>query len=260
MNLHWVVATAAVAVLAAGTAHLGVRRAPRGGLRGLGAAPATARSHACLAGLVVASSAASTGYRLLASPDGPWAPLSIDAVASVFATASFTWFVAGGHALELAVGRSWREHADVDVGVRRDQLIAVHAHLSRDWDLHVAAAGELTQWRGGSLTADRHQNNIWARSGPGEPWRFDVIVGAGTDAAWRSRRDPSIEVPWPVAVRRDRDVPYLAPHLQLLMKSKDVRPKDDLDARVVIPQLGEHARTWLAQHLDAAHTWQGLLT
>lgn len=197
---------------------------------------------------------------MIASVDGPWAPLSIVDVAAAFAGASFTWFIAGGHALELALGRSWREHGDIDVGVRRDQLQAVHAHLAEDWELYVAAAGELTRWDGGDLSADRHENNIWARSASGGPWRFDIIVGAGTDGSWRSRRDPRIEVAWRLAVHETAGVTFLAPQLQLLMKSKNVQPKDDLDARVVIPQLGDEARSWLAQHLAAGHPWRVLLS
>lgn len=194
-----------------------------------------------------------------ASPYGPWDPLSVDDIAALFSTAPFVWFVAGGHALELAVGRSWRDHDDIDVGVRREELPAVYTHLSDGWELHVAAAGELTPWTGGSLVAERHQNNIWARRVSGGPWKFDVTVGAGTDDVWRSRRDPSIEVPWAVAIRRDDGTPYLAPHLQLLMKCKDPREKDDLDAQVVIPVLDQGARTWLVRHLDAEHPWRALI-
>ncbi len=42
---------------------------------------------------------------------------------------------------------------------------------------------------------------------------------------------------------------YLAPKLQLLFKAKNHRPKDDLDAATVIPELSPNGRSWLASHL-----------
>lgn len=189
---------------------------------------------------------------------GPWRPLDVNEVASLFWAAPFTWFIAGGHALELDLGRSWRDHSDIDVGIRRDELSLVRGFLA-EWDLHVAAAGQLSPWNGRALTADRHENNIWARRDAESPWQFDLIVGAGTHAVWRSRRDPSIQVAWSDAVRHSGTVPYLAPHVQLLMKSKHVRPKDDLDASILLPTLDSTERQWLAVHLADDHPWHGLI-
>jgi hypothetical protein len=49
---------------------------------------------------------------------------------------------------------------------------------------------------------------------------------------------------------------YLAPELQLLFKSKDVRPKDDVDAARVIPLLDVVRRRRLGELLPATHPWQ----
>jgi len=74
---------------------------------------------------------------------------------------------------------------------------------------------------------------------------------------WIFRRDPTIRIPWPEAVlRSDRDVPYLAPDLQILFKSKDPRPKDDLDATEVIPELTSVERSRLHRFLPEDHPWQ----
>jgi hypothetical protein len=54
-------------------------------------------------------------------------------------------------------------------------------------------------------------------------------------------------------------VPYLAPELQLLFKSKDVLAKDNLDARQVIPGLEADRRRRLARWLPSDHRWQELL-
>jgi hypothetical protein len=196
----------------------------------------------------------------MAAPElGPWSPLTIGSVVETFAPASFRWWVSGGHALELHEQRSWREHDDTDVGVVRSDLPAVYELLSH-WDVHVAAAGQLTRWRGEPLAADRHQNNLWCRTTATGPWVLDVTIGAGSDERWVYRRDHSVQVPWDVAVLRTADgIPYLAPELQLLYKSNRVRPKDDIDAAEVIPGLDASRREFLARALARDHPWRRLL-
>jgi hypothetical protein len=124
----------------------------------------------------------------------------------------------------------------------------------------VAAAGCLTPWRGEPLDPALHQNNVWCRGTPGGPWALDLTIGDGSRAAWVYRRDPSIKVPWNHAVLRSPDgIPYLAPELQLLFKSKDTRPKDDIDAAQIIPELDARQRHRLEQLLASDHPWQRLL-
>ena len=196
---------------------------------------------------------------MAASELGPWEPLRLGSVVEVFAPAAFRWWISGGHALDLHLGRTWRSHEDTDVGVVRHDLGSVFTFLA-GWDLHVAAAGHLTPWRGEPLAAARHQNNVWCRLAPGRPWALDMTIGEGSDDRWIYRRDPSVQVPWALAVLRTTDgVPYLSPELQLLYKSKGLRPKDDVDAAEVIPHLDDRQRELLARLLEPDHAWQRLL-
>lgn len=190
---------------------------------------------------------------------GPWEPLAVELVAEAFEAAPFRWWFSGGQALELHLGRSWRDHDDIDVGVLRTELAAVYALLWR-WDVHVAAAGHLTPWRGEALTTDRHENNLWCRLTATGPWVLDVTIGEGARHTWIYRRDPTIQLDWDRAVLHTVDgLPYLAPELQLLYKSKEPRPKDDVDASHVIPALDVRRREWLVHLLAADHPWQRLL-
>ncbi len=127
------------------------------------------------------------------------------------------------------------------------------------WDIHLASDDLLTRWYGQPLDgrSDRAGDNLWCRPSPDAPWRLDILIGDGDRHEWIYRRDPSIRRPWADAVLTSADgVPYLAPELQLLFKSKGLRPKDDVDATTVIPELESERRTWLAQHLAADHPWQ----
>lgn len=190
---------------------------------------------------------------------GPWEPLALDEVVAVFSGAPFRWWVAGGHALELHCDRSWRDHADTDVGICRADAGGLPALLG-GWEIAVAADGELRLWDGAPLVADRHENNLWCRRRPGGPWELDVIVGEGDAGRWVYRRNPSITLPWSeVVLTGPTGVPYLAPEVQLLFKAKARRPKDHVDAREVIPSLDTARSTRLAAWLGPDHPWQELL-
>jgi hypothetical protein len=190
---------------------------------------------------------------------GPWEPLGLDCVVETFSSAPFRWWVSGGHALDLHLGRTWREHEDTDVGVVRSDVPELSALVSH-WDVYVAAAGQLTPWRGEPLKSARQQNNLWCRLTGDGPWVLDVGIGEGSDDCWIYRRDLSVQVPWAMAVLRTAEgIPYLAPELQLLYKSKGLRRKDDVDAAEVIPSLDARQRSLLSRSLAPSHPWQRLL-
>jgi hypothetical protein len=183
----------------------------------------------------------------------------VAAVVDAFGRAPLRWWISGGRALELHVGRSWRDHEDTDVGViRRDVLVL--GSVLEGWDIHIAAAGRLTPWTGEGLETSLHQNNLWCRHHADGPWLLDVTIGEGDDDVWIYRRDPTVRIPWADAVVRTADgVPYLAPDLQLLFKSKNPRYKDLVDAREVVPELDAERRDRLTRLLPADHQWQRLL-
>jgi hypothetical protein len=190
---------------------------------------------------------------------GRWQPLSVTATIDTYRGAPFRWWLSGGHAFELHLGRSWRHHDDTDVGVNRRDIGALPDVLV-EWDLHIAAAGSLEPWEGGPLQASLHQNNVWCRRHLDGPWLLDVTIGEGHDEFWIYRRDPSLQVRWAQAVLQIPDgIPYLAPELQLLFKSKDRRDKNDTDARQVIPELDHERLDQLARLLPTDHPWQELI-
>lgn len=177
-------------------------------------------------------------------------------VLGLFADAPIRWWISGGYALESHVGRSWRLHRDIDVGVVRSDAPLV-ARVLAGWDLRVAASGALSRWEGRELVDG--ENNIWARRHPDSPWQIDLTICDGTATHWVYRRDPTFQLPWIDAVLTTaHGVPYLAPELQLLFKSKDPRPKDNADVQVVIPLLGPRALALLDVRLRG-HPWRSLV-
>lgn len=191
---------------------------------------------------------------------GRWSPLEADEVVRLFRPAAFRWWLAGGHALEAHFETSWRDHEDIDVGIARADAPQLFDLLS-GWEIQLASDGALLPWDGRSLDESSDAaGNLWCRPSPEAPWALDVLLGEGDNTEWIYRRDQTVRRRWSETVLRTAsDVPYLAPEIQLLFKSKDIRAKDQADAVASIPQLTTAQRGWLAEHLSADHPWQTLV-
>jgi hypothetical protein len=178
---------------------------------------------------------------------GRWEPLPLPAVAALLAPLDVPWWIAGGWAIDLFVGRQTRQHHDVDVGLlRRDQ--AVLHHTLAGWELHCAdPPGQLRPWPvGESLPVGIH--DIWARPSPSSPWQVQFMLNESEGDDWVYRRNAAVRMPLVVAVRRSADgLPYLAPEIQLLFKARSSapRPRDAADLALARPLLDRAARSWL---------------
>ena len=192
-------------------------------------------------------------------PLSAWAPLTVAEVVSVFHHAPFRWWINGGHALELHLERSWRDHGDIDVGVLGSDARLLHDSLT-DWDLWIANNGMVTPWTGTRRNESRSENSLWACRPEDLHWAFDISLESGDTTEWRYRRDDSIRRPWDQAILQTTDgIPYISPELQLLFKSKEPREKDHQDAVEVIPVLNQEQTRFLADNLGDGHPWRAHL-
>jgi hypothetical protein len=190
---------------------------------------------------------------------GPWEPLTPVEVTDLLCSARFPWWIAGGWAIDLHLGRQTRQHGDIDVLVLREDLAAMQRILE-GWDLHAAdPPGMLRRWGSGEVLPPS-VHDIWCRRDPTAPWSLQVMVDDATDGTWTYRRDRRIERPVEeldggACGGRPR---VLAPEVQLLHKSASTRPKDEVDFRTVLERLGPTRRVWLARSLaltSPAHPW-----
>jgi hypothetical protein len=187
------------------------------------------------------------------TPWGGWEPASVTDVAAAFGAVSVSWWIAGGYALELAVGTPWREHADIDVLLlRRDQLAVQQALAGWQW-WAADPPGSLRPWLPGQrLPAGVH--DIWCRPSPGAPWRIQVMLDESDGHDWVSRRDHRIRRPiHQIGRRTSTGVPYLAPEIQLFYKASKPRPKDQADLHALLPHLTTDQRRWLRDAVALAH-------
>ncbi|MFE5908730.1 nucleotidyltransferase domain-containing protein [Streptomyces wedmorensis] len=179
---------------------------------------------------------------------GRWVPDRPEDVATIFADAGFPWWIAGGYAIELAVGRELRAHGDLDVLVLRRDQARVREMLAR-WDLYVAdppGQGKLRAWRPGEVLR-KPLHDIWCRRKPEAPWSVQLMLDEADGSQWVSRRDPAIRLPIDQLGRtNETGIPYLAPEVQLFYKAKSTRDKDEADFEAALPLLDAPARAWLA--------------
>jgi len=173
-----------------------------------------------------------------------------------FANASVPWWIAGGWAIDLFLGRETRPHNDLDIGVLRRDVGEVLRSIP-DWEAFEAKDGALTRL---SHTTPRNEvNSLWCRARGTQPWKLELMLDESDGELWLYRRDREVRRDLRSSVyRTSTGIPYLAPEVQLLYKAKHARPRDELDFRAVVPHLSSEAKNWLRQGLARtlpSHPW-----
>lgn len=188
---------------------------------------------------------------------GEWNPLHPEEVRACLAGVDARWWIAGGWAIDLFLGRQTREHADLDVGLLRGDEPKLFERFA-GWEFFSARSGKLHRLEPGT-SLDESDHSVWCRPGPALPWSVELMPNEWRGDCWVYRRDPGIERPLDEIVRHDpRGIPYLVPEVQLLFKSKRLRAKDTRDLEAVLPRLGAAPRAWLEhalQRVDPTHPW-----
>ena len=186
-----------------------------------------------------------------------WEPLTPEQVRDRLRELSARWWIAGGWALDLFIGRATRAHTDIEIAVFRDDLAAVRRALA-GWELFVAESGAFTPWREGEpLPKSAHE--LWCRERGHQAWQLEILVEERSGDRWTYRRDPDIGVRANDLGRVTADgIPYVRPEIQLLYKSKDARPVDESDFITVLPRLDPAQRAFLSAALwttAPGHRW-----
>jgi hypothetical protein len=184
-----------------------------------------------------------------------WEPARPAEVAELFSRVGVPWWIAGGYAIELAVGRAFREHADIDVLLlRRDQLAVQEALASWEW-WAADPPGTLRPWERGEFLG-HGIDDVWCRPSASAPWRIQIMLDEAEGDEWVSRRNPALRRPLGELGARSPDgLPYLAPEVQLFAKAHGTRPQDEQDFAAVLPVLDAAQRRWLAEALEDSHPW-----
>ncbi|NLJ86139.1 MAG: amino acid transporter [Firmicutes bacterium] len=166
---------------------------------------------------------------------------------------SASWWIAGGWAIELHLGRCVRDHGDMDILLQRRDQVGIQAYLA-GWDLYVAdPPGSLRFWLPGEYL-HRPIQDIWCRPKPESRWHIQIMLIDVEDGDWVFKRDPRIRRQLSeIGLETSEEILYLRPEIQLLYKAKSPRPKDEIDFTAVLPMLTNDERSWLRSALSLAH-------
>ncbi|HEX3300792.1 MAG TPA: amino acid transporter [Actinomycetota bacterium] len=162
------------------------------------------------------------------------------------------WWIAGGWAIDLWLGRATRDHADLDIAMLRRSQRAFWDRLAR-WDLHLATApGVLEPWKDDEVPSPLHA--VWCRQTPTDPWAFELLLNDSDRTSWLFRRDHDVGMPLAdIARTSDDGVPFLAPEIVLVYKAKNVRENDVHDFDAALPSLDAGQRGWLRHAIALVH-------
>ena len=191
-------------------------------------------------------------------PDAQWTPLSLSETKRVFADALFIWGLGGGYAVEQFLGASIRAHDDVDIVIFRDEQIAAQQYLA-GWELYAAdPPGTLRKWNDGEyLPFGIH--DIWGYRSGAQGWEFQFMVAEVEGHAWFHRRNPQIRGRRDDLITEYNGWPCVRVEVQLMYKSKNGRPKDEMDFRACLPKLSAAQKHWLKAQLQIlypeGHAW-----
>jgi hypothetical protein len=173
----------------------------------------------------------------------PPLPPPIAAVADALRDVPVPWAIAGGWAIDLALGRVTRPHADVDVAVFRGDQAALRAALP-GWAFEAIAGGARVPWPAG-VWLEPPVHEVYGRPAPGAD-ALEFLLDERDGADWVYRRDPAVRRPLARALRdTPAGVRVLAAEVVLLYKSKAPRATDEQDFRVARDLLDGEARSWL---------------
>jgi len=211
---------------------------------------------------------------------------------NLFKDCSFPYYVCGGFALELFVGKSMRAHGDLDISVfyenKRDVAALLH---SNGWDIYKrvfepGSLGGITPLVDANDSKLDEVRTIWAmKQGshlPPKPRNdgtyiydfeilsheqkgfnfIEVVLDYNDGDHFVCGKDKKIARKLDKAILfSDEGVPYMAPELVLFLKSPQVystheihRKKTPADFKAVFPLLPDESKKWLIDALDTTYT------
>jgi hypothetical protein len=177
-----------------------------------------------------------------------WTPSE---VAGHLAGVATPWYVAGGWAVDLFLGRQTRAHADIEIAVPSGNFTEIR---SRFPGFAFDAVGSGRIWEDATAAELAAVHQTWLRDPSTGSYVLDVFREPHDGDTWICRRDASIRFPYDEIIHHTQDgIPYLAPELVLLFKAKHARKKDQADFDVTLPHLTAAQRWTLGELLTRVH-------
>jgi Aminoglycoside-2''-adenylyltransferase len=170
------------------------------------------------------------------------------AVRSLLSDLTVPYWIAGGWAIDLAVGRVTRDHADVDTVLLERDEHALRTDLKEVDVQLIGRDGQPGPWPGQRLIPGAGRLVLHSKD---LPLPTEVLLASAVGAFWVYHRGPRC-IRRPLAgITRHRDgIPFLAPEVVLLFKSRSKTDKDQRDVETAQSVLNAEQRSWLQDTLE----------
>jgi hypothetical protein len=180
------------------------------------------------------------------------------AVCRFMAAFAGPWWIAGGWAADIWLGRKSREHEDIEIGVRRCDQAALH-DLCAGWEWFTPVNDQWAPLPDGELLEHPRfmlqvrRVSTTSVSVHGMPPEFEFLLNEVEGDEWYFSRDRSIHLPLArVHGPSPLGVPVVAPEVLLLHKPQQRwrRPKDEHDFRILRAGMSAGQRAWLREQFE----------
>ena len=171
------------------------------------------------------------------------------------------WFIAGGWAIDLFLGRLTRKHEDIDIAILRRDQYHLMRHLS-GWEFMKVVPHNghtLEPWRPNEwLDLPIHEVHARRRGTPSD--RLEILLDEADDETWSFRRNSAVRRSLSrIGMTTQAGIPILSPEIVLLYKAAEPHDKNQADFENVWGSLEPERRAWLAQALvtcyPSGHPW-----
>ena len=178
-----------------------------------------------------------------------WIPFTINELKEIFQECPARWWLAGGYALDCYLGKTTREHEDMDIIVLRDDQLVIQEYL-HNFDLFIAHK-TLRKWYKGDIV-DSPIQDIWVREKSTNSFKLQIMMVDNDEEKILFKHKSSITFSLLDFGFSKCDMQIIKPEIQLLYKfwNKEYREKDILDLIFVLPKLARVEIDWLCTHLQ----------
>jgi hypothetical protein len=163
----------------------------------------------------------------------------------------YPWFIAGGWAIDLFLGKETRIHADIEIGIYRKHQMQLYRYLEKYKKYYIdnrslVGKHEKREWNKEYLRLPIHELYVEIQG-----LEIEMLLNERDDTNWIYRRNEKIKREEKKAILlTDKSIPYLCPEIVLLYKTKNSRDKDIKDIENVIPVMNEEQKRWLDESLE----------
>jgi hypothetical protein len=156
------------------------------------------------------------------------------------------WFIAGGWAIDLALGRKTRDHKDIDICVFYKDAEHIFNYFC-DWDKQLVIPNSsdrilIDDWK--LLSPPNHELHIYK-----DNFELELLFNKLADDKVLFRRDESIKISLSEFYGTRFGIPYVNSKWILLYKAKYIKPLDDEDFKNILPLLSTVEKDWLKSKL-----------